>query len=299
MFESLLLTLCKEIPVAKVAELVGEHDTRLWRILHHHIDEARSRIDFSQVTRIGMDETSSKRGHHYISLFCDMDKRNLLFATEGKDRATVAAFKEDFDVHNGDSKAVTQVSCDMSPAFISGVTEQLPKAEITFDKFHVVKLLNEGVDEVRRAEVKENEILKSTRYLWLKNRDNLTANQSVQFDDLSQLNLKTARAYHIKTNFQAFYSLPDRETGEAYLKQWYFWATHSRIEPMIKVAKTIKRHWDGVLNWFGSHLTNALLEGMNSLIQAAKSRARGYRSNRNFIAMAYLIGAKLEFDLPT
>jgi len=154
----------------------------------------------------------------------------------------------------------------MSPAFIRGVTEQLPKAEITFDKFHVVKLLNEGVDEVRRAEVKDNDILKRTRYLWLKNRDNLTVKQSAQFDDLSQLNLKTARAYQIKTNFQAFYSLPDRETGEAYLKQWYFWATHSRIEPMIKVAKTIKRHWDGVLNWFDSHLTSALLEGMNSLI---------------------------------
>ena len=299
LFESLLLTLCKEIPVAKVAELVGEHDTRIWRMLHHHIDKARSKADFSEVTRIGMDETSSKRGHNYISLFCDMDERNLLFATEGKDSATVAAFKEDFEAHSGDAEAVTQVSCDMSPAFISGVTKQLPKAEITFDKFHVVKLLNEGVDEVRRAEVKENEILKSTRYLWLKNRENLTAKQSNQFDDLSQLNLKTTRAYQIKTNFQEFYSMPDRETGEAYLKKWYFWVTHSRLEPMIKAAKTIKRHWDGVLNWFDSHLTNALLEGMNSLIQAAKSRARGYRSSRNFIAIAYLIGAKLEFDLPT
>jgi len=299
LFESLLLTLCKEIPVAKVAQLVGEHDTRVWRMLHHYIDKARSKVDFSQVMRVGMDETSSKRGHQYITLFCDMDKRNLLFATEGKDSATVKAFKSDFEAHNGDSEAVTQVSCDMSPAFISGITEQLPNAEITFDKFHVVKLLNEGVDEVRRAEVKENEALKKTRYLWLKNRENLTIKQSVEFDELSQLNLKTARAYQIKTNFQEFYTMPDRAAGEAYLKHWYFWATHSRIEPMIKAAKTIKRHWDGVLNWFDSHLTNALLEGMNSLIQAAKSRARGYRSNRNFIAMAYLIGAKLEFDLPT
>lgn len=187
----------------------------------------------------------------------------------------------------------------MSPAFISGVTQELPEAAITFDKFHLVKLLNEGVDEVRREEVKENEILKNTRYLWLKNRKNLTDNQNAIFDDLSKLNLKTLRAYQIKTNFQVFYNLPDREAGEAYLKQWYYWATHSRLEPMIKAAKTIKRHWNGVLNWFDSHLTNALLEGLNSLIQAARSRARGYRSNRNFIAIAYLIGAKLEFDLPT
>ncbi len=299
LLEVLLLTLCKEIPVAKVGELVGEHDTRIWRMLHHHIDKARSKVDLSKVTRVGMDEASSKRGHQYITLFCDMDERNLLFATEGKDKATVEAFREDFEAHNGCPEKVIQVSCDMSPAFISGVTQELPEAEITFDKFHLVKLLNEGVDEVRREEVKENEILKSTRYLWLKNRTNLTENQNVIFDDLSKLNLKTLRAYQIKTNFQVFYNLPDREAGEVYLKQWYYWATHSRLEPMIKAAKTIKRHWDGVLNWFDSHLTNALLEGLNSLIQAAKSRARGYRSNRNFIAMACLVGAKLEFDLPT
>ncbi len=299
LFESLLLTLCKEIPVAKVAELVGEHDTRLWRMLHHYIDNARRKVDFKKVTRVGLDETSSKRGHQYITLFCDMDEHNLLFATEGKDKATVAAFKEDFEAHNGCAEKVTQVSCDMSPAFISGVKQELPEAEITFDKFHVVKLLNEGVDEVRRQEVKSNEILKSTRYLWLKNRVNLTVKQEAKFETLSKMNLKTTRAYQIKLNFQDFYRLPDRKSGEAYLNKWYYWATHSRLAPIIKAAKTIKQHWDGVLSWFDSHLTNALLEGMNSLIQAAKSRARGYRSDRNFIAMAYLIGAKLKFYLPT
>ena len=128
---------------------------------------------------------------------------------------------------------------------------------------------------------------------------NLTEKQEAKFDALSKMNLKTSRAYQIKLNFQEFYSLPDRESGETYLKRWYYWATHSRLEPMIEAARTIKRHWDGVLSWFDNHLTNALLEGMNSLIQAAKSRARGYRSHRNFIAMAYLIGAKLVFDLPT
>jgi transposase len=299
LFESLLLAFCREIPVAKVATMVGVHDTRLWRMLHHYIDKARSKVDFSKVSRVGMDETSSKRGHDYITLFCDMDERKLLFATEGKDKATVAAFKSDLEAHNGCAEKITQVSCDMSPAFISGVAKELPKADITFDKFHVIKLLNEGVDEVRRKEVKGNKILKGTRYIWLKNKANLTQKQHGTFDGLSELNLKTSRAYHLKINFQEFYNCPDRESGEAYLNRWYYWATHSRIAPMIKVAKTIKRHWDGVLSWFDSHLTNALLEGMNSLVQSAKSRARGYRSNRNFIAMAYLIGAKLEFELPT
>jgi transposase len=299
LFEALLLTLCKDMPVATIATLVGEHDTRLWRVLHHYVDKARDKADFSNVIKIGVDETSSKRGHNYISLFCDMDERKLLFATAGKDKATVEAFKQDFELHNGCAENVTQVSCDMSPSFISGVTHELPNAEITFDKFHVVKLLNEGVDEVRRQEVNDNDILKNTRYIWLKNRTNLTECQSTTFESLSKMNLKTSRAYQLKINFQDFYSLPNRESAEAYLKRWYYWATHSRLEPMIKAAKTIKRHWDGVLNGFDSQLTNALLEGMNSLIQAAKSRARGYRSNRNFIAMAHLIGAKLDFELPT
>lgn len=299
LFEALLLLLCREMPVAKVAELVGEHDTRLWRLLHYHVDTARRAMDFSEVTRVGLDETSSKRGHHYITLFCDLDERTLLFATEGKDKSTVEAFRGDLEAHNGSAEAITQVSCDMSPAFIGGVAQELPEAELTFDKFHVIKLINEGVDEVRRQEVKEEDILKNTRYLWLKNRVNLTKGQEFKFEPLSKLNLKTARAYQIKLNFQAFYSLADRELGEVHLQRWYYWATHSRLAPMIKAAKTIKRHWDGVLGWFDSYLTNALLEGMNSLIQAAKSRARGYRSSRNFIVMAYLIGAKLKFKLPT
>ena len=299
LFESLLLSLCREIPVAKVAEMMAVHDTRIWRVLHHYIDEARRREDYSHVTRIGMDETASRRGHHYITLFCDMDESKLLFATEGKGKATVAAFKEDLEAHHGSSEKIDQVSCDMSPAFISGVKQSLPEAEITFDKFHVVKLLNEGVDSVRREEVKVNETLKNTRYIWLKNQSNLTVKQSAKFESLSGMNLKTARAYQLKISFQEFYQQADREAGEAFLNKWYYWATHSQLKPMIKVAKTIKRHWDGILNWFDSKLTNALLEGMNSLIQAAKSRARGYRSSRNFIAMAYLIGGKLKFKLPT
>lgn len=96
-----------------------------------------------------------------------------------------------------------------------------------------------------------------------------------------------------------FFSQPDRESGEAFLNKWYYWATHSQLPPMIKAARTIKAHWYGILNWFDSHLTTGFIEGMNGLIQAAKSKARGYRSDKYFIAIAYLLGAKLEFNLPT
>ena len=133
----------------------------------------------------------------------------------------------------------------------------------------------------------------------VKNEVNLTEKQKHLMEDLGKLNLKTSRAYQIRLNFQEFFTQPDRECGEVFLHKWYYWATHSQLAPMIKAAKTIKAHWDGLLNWFDSQLTTGFIEGMNGLIQAAKSKARGYRSDKNFIAIAYLLGAKLKFNLPT
>jgi len=115
---------------------------------------------------------------------------------------------------------------------------------------------------------------------------------------IKKLNLKTSRAYHIRLNFQELYQQPAK-TAETFLKKWYFWATHSRLEPIKEAAYTIKRHWNGVLRWFTSKINNGILEGINSLIQAAKARARGYRTKRNLITMIYLIAGKLNFDLPT
>jgi transposase len=299
LFEAMLMPLCKEMPIKTVANLIGEQDTRIWRIIHHYVEDAREKLDFSQVTNVGMDETASKRGHHYVSIFCDMDEKRIMFATKGKDKSTVADFKKDFELHKGNADKVEQATCDMSPSFIAGVKEQLPNADITFDRFHLMKLLNDAVDEVRREEVASNDVLKKTRYIWLKNPNNLTISQQKTYQELSQLNLKTIRAYQIRLNFQEFFKQPNKKSGEEFLKKWYYWATHSKLKPIIKVAKTFKRHWSGIINWFESHLSTGLLEGMNSLIQSAKSRARGYRSDRNLVAMCYLIGGKLEFDLPT
>ena len=112
------------------------------------------------------------------------------------------------------------------------------------------------------------------------------------------VNLKTMRAYQIRLNFQELWLQPP-EQAEAFLNKWYFWATHSRIEPVKEAAYTIKRHWDGVLNWFKSMINNGILEGFNSLVQAAKARARGYRTTEYLIPMIYLITGKLRFNLPS
>ena len=186
----------------------------------------------------------------------------------------------------------------MSPAFISGINDTFPNASITFDKFHVMKLMNEAIDKVRREEQSHNVLLKKTRYLWLKNPENLTIRQNETFGSLKNLRLKTLKAYSIKLALRDFWN-QDQHSAEGYLKRWYFWATHSRLNPVIDCAKTIKKHWNGVTNYIKTKISNGILEGTNSLIQAAKDSARGFRSTKNFIITIYLRTGKLEFNLPT
>jgi transposase len=298
LFEALVMALVSSMPVQTAARLIGEHDTRLWRVIHHYVDEARARADASGVTRVAIDETAARRGHDYITLFVDIDEARILHVTEGKDAAAVAAFADDLIAHGGDPDAITEVCIDMSPAFIKGVADSLPEAEVTFDKFHTVKIINEAVDEVRRVEQKGQALLKGTRYIWLRNPDTLSQRQRATLEALPTRTLKTARAYQIKLAFQDLYAEDNPADAAAYLKQWYFWATHSRLPSMIDAARTVKRHWDGILRWFESKIANGVIEGINSLIQAAKAKARGYRTTRNLKVMAYLIAGKLDLRLP-
>jgi transposase len=298
LFEALVMTMVSAMPVAAVARIVGEHDTRLWRVLHHYIEQARARIDASEVTHVALDETAARRGHNYITLFADIDQARVLFATEGRDAATIAAFAEDLAAHGGDPEAIDEVCIDMSPAFIKGTAESLPNAAITFDKFHAVKIVNDAVDQVRRGEQKGQSLLRGTRYLWLRNPANLSERQRATLESLPKRHLKTARAYQIRLAFQEFYQQDTPEQAAAFLKRWYFWATHCRLSPMIDAAHTVKRHWNGILRWFDSKIANGLIEGINSLVQAAKAKARGYRSFRNLKAMVYLLAGKLDLRLP-
>lgn len=293
------MTLMTAMPVAAAARLVGEHDTRMWRILHHWVEKARERADYAQVKRVAIDETAARRGHDYITLFVDIDRRRVLYLADGRDAGTVAQFADDLEAHNGDASRIKEVCIDMSAAFIKGVADNLTEAEITFDKFHAVKLVNDALDKVRRAESKERPELKRTRYLWLKNEPHLSAEQTAQLGSLASTNLKTARAYRLRIAFQDVYAQPSRGWGELILDRWLSWAGRCRLEPMKQVAATIKRHRDGILRWFDSTIANGLIEGINSLVQAAKAKARGYRSTRTLKAITYLIAGKLDLRLPT
>ncbi|MCL1911841.1 MAG: ISL3 family transposase, partial [Leptospirales bacterium] len=184
LFEAFVMALVKTMPVSRIGELVGEHDTRIWRIVRFHVERAYAKKDYAEVTQVGCDETSSRKGHNYVTIFADMDTGEVLFATAGKDSGTIKAFTEELPKHKAHPKQIKEVAIDMSPAFISGVSEYLPQASITFDKFHVIQALNKAQDEVRRMEQKKNPLLTSSRYIWLKNPENLTEKQKKQLETL-------------------------------------------------------------------------------------------------------------------
>jgi len=298
LFEALIIELCTHMPVHSVCQIIKVQDNRIWRLLEKYVDQALASEDFSHIAAVGMDETSKTRGHNYVTLFVDMVKRKTVHVSQGKDHKTVADFVDTLESHNATADQIKDVSCDMSPAFIKGVEKYLPQANITFDKFHILKIINQAVDEVRRQEVATHPILVNARYVLLKNQENLTKDQQKKLDDLemSKLNLKSVRALHIRENFQEIYKAETREQFETLLKKWYFWATHSRLEPIIKAAKTIKKHWDGIVEWKKSQISNGILEGLNSIVQAAKSKARGYKTFKNFRIVIFLLTGDLDFN---
>jgi transposase len=299
LFEAMVLTLVRSMPVAAVARLMGEHDSRLWRVVHHYVEVAREEVSHEAVRRIGVDETSLKRGHNYLTLFVDLDEVRVLFATEGRESDTFRAFREDLQAHGGNPDRILEACMDMSPAYRKGLREQFPSAETTFDRFHVVKLLNDAVDQVRRAERKEAPELKRTRYLWLKNESNLSPTQRGHLEQLllGRSNLRTVQAYQMKLAFQDFWELPASE-AEHFLDVWCAWVRDSGLGPMVRFAQTADSHRVGILRWFQTRISNGLLEGISSLVQAAKARARGYRSTRNLIAIIYLMNGKLPIYAP-
>ena len=297
LFEGLILAMAPHMAVKNIAKLVGEHDTRIWRMIRHHVQEARARADHSAVRRMAFDETAALRGHDYVTVAVDLDSHRVLFATPGKDSACIAAAAADLRQHGGDPALVTTVACDMSAAFTLGITTSLPNATITYDRFHVTKLIIEAVQETRREEQREGgwkcQVLKGHHWAIVTNQANQTARQerAVAAITLPSLHLKTGRAYQLKLAFQTAYAC-----GATQLKRWCNWAVRSRLPAMAKAARSIRQHWEGIIAWFTTDVTSAIMEGYNSLFQSAKSRARGYRNVGYFIDMMYLIGAKLDFS---
>ena len=204
---------------------------------------------------------------------------------------TFERFHKELITNNIDPSQIKNISMDMSQSFISGAKAYFPDAEITFDKFHIKKLLNEAVNKVRIDESNETELLKKTKYIWLKSDSNLTNNQKIELNKLlEETHLKTADAYRMRLNFDSVWNI-DESKVEDYLTEWCNQADDLELYPMTSFVKTLKNHWQGVINIALTKISNGISEGINSIIQLVKSRARGFRNIENFIDMIYLVKA--------
>ena len=301
-FEAWAIELAQVMTIKAASKHLRISDDRLWRLLNRAVTEAMSKQDLSGVYAIAVDETSWKKGHKYVSFVFDYHTRKLIFGVEGKDHTVLEKFAQHLEEHGGKRENIRQVCCDMSKAFIKGIEENFPQAAITFDKFHVIKAVNEALEKIRRRETQENPILKGSRWDWMKNPSNLNETEQKRINDaLSQKRLQTGKAYRLKVLLQEILDAKTEmtyEAGKKELKGWLRWALRCRIPEMVEVAQMIRRHMEGILNWFSSRMTNALLEGYNSVLRAGRGVARGFRTSVNVIIKSFLMAGNLDYGYP-
>lgn len=311
LFEAFALSLCKELPVAQAAQLLRVDSKALWRRIEHFVAAAREQDDMSAVRHIGIDETSIRKGHEYITVVHDLEQKRLLFATPGRDHTTVGAFAKDFQLHKGQASQVRHVCMDMSGAFLKGLKQSLPQASISYDRFHVAALAGKAMDEVRSAEFKarpgavsqalgelDRAARRSVTWAMRTHHGRWTHRHMQAMYSLQRSGLQSARAWRLKTALREVYEAAAQsasaEVARAGLRHWISWAKRSRLESFKRLANTLVEHFEGVISGMLEGRNNAYVEAMNGLLQHAKTAARGFRTAKNFIAIAYLRMSKLK-----
>lgn len=300
LFEAYTMKLIEsEMPVSSVAKRVKVTVPRIWRVFHHWVSKARENISLSDVRRVGVDETSSRKGHNYITNFVDLDTRQLIFCTEGKGTECIKAFVNELEKRGGKRENIKVISMDMSPSFISGYFEYFSRADLVFDKFHIVKMLNEALDNTRKAEQSEKKLLKGHRFTLLHRKSNLSERKMMELETLLLTYPELGEAYKYKEGFFDVFEIKDPDEAVTYLKKWCDAVTNTSLHYMKKFVATLKAHWSGMItNFTCAGVNNGILEGINQKIQLAKRRARGFAVISNFIDMAYFVSGKLKFDYP-
>jgi transposase len=298
LFEALVLTLCREMTFAAVARIVNISAYKVTQMCTQYVESAVALADYSAVRRLAFDETSRARGHHYVTIMADAEKRKVLFVAEGRDAQTIEAAAANLRLHQGRPSQIEAVSIDMSPPYIKGVTESFPAAQLTFDKFHVIAHASTALDETRRFEQKTDASLKGLRWALLKDRSDLTHAQRADLDAcLTKLDThRTARAWVYREQLRDILNRKQVYVVRRLLTQWCTNVMRSKVEPMKKVARMIREHFEGIVAWVETRQTNGFLEAINGLFQAAKRKARGYGRFRTIRTVIFLIAGKLDFS---
>jgi transposase len=249
------------------------------------VQRGLSRRRIQKLRHLGIDEKSLAKRHRYVSLLIDIDHPRVLEVTPGRDQASADALWNTLPTRQ--KNQIQAVAMDMWEPYMTSVQENVPQADIVHDKFHVATYLGKAVDTVRKKEHRQlqkegEETLKGTKYLWLTTPTNWSELQREQFALLQQDHLRVGRAWAIKEAFRHFWNYSYRGAAKTFFRRWFFWATHSRLPPVVDTARTLKRHLTGLLAYTKHRITNATAEGFNSLIQLIKSAARGFRNFNHY-----------------
>jgi transposase len=270
-----------------------------WRQIHRiqkrAVERGMSRRENEKIIHVGIDEKNFLKRHSYASVLNDLDEGRVLDVVEGRTEESAKALL-DTGLSDRQRKQVEAIAMDMWDAFMSASRQILPQADIVHDKYHVAGYLGKAVDSVRKKENNcllktGDDTLKGSKYLWLHNPDNLSKDAKKKFREFALDELQVGRAWAIKESFRHFWLYRYKGAAERFFKQWYFWATHSKLKPIIDSAKTLKRHYGGIVAYLKHHITNAVSEGINSKIQSIKADARGFRNFQNYrIAILFHCG---------
>lgn len=274
------------------ASAAGQHyemdSRRVFRIVSRHVGRALSSQPLATVKELSVDETSRKKGHNYLTIMCDRDAKKVVGVSEGKDSDAFGEALVDMEVRGADRRCVKSITMDMSRSYISAASEYVPDADIVFDRFHIVKLLHEAVDKIRRAEQREcRNGFKKSRYLWLRNNKGLNEEQQIRVNELSNAFPNIGEAYRLKELFREVWDAAEHNHKLAPLNAWMKEALASGLIPVVDFVNTLKRHWYGIKTYFKRRATNAYAENVNLKIQQIKRIARGYRNVQHFILMIY------------
>jgi len=307
LMEAWLLALAKVLPVAEVSRQTSVSEDRIWHLIRTRVSEAWQATDWSSLERLGVDETSTRKGHKYGTAFLEIDGKEtdrgcggskvarLLLFTPGKDKETFSEFAAELERRNVPAAQVTEVAMDMSKAFISGAGSHFPDAQICFDRFHVMKLCGNALDQVRKQVAAEHGGLpRGAMWALRGNEANLKEEQKQLRQRICQEHGKLARALSIREFLADLWNYREEADAKAHLIGVISWCSRSRMEPFVKLGRSLRNHLDGILGYFRNYTTSAAIEAVNGLLQLARRRARGYRTFRNFQAIAYWIAGRLE-----
>ncbi|MEL6593978.1 MAG: ISL3 family transposase [Bacteroidota bacterium] len=300
LFEAYSLLLVESgMNYSAAGKLLGLDSRCVSRMLTHYVEAALDQTPLASIEQVGLDETSVQKGHKYVTVLSDPVEKRVVGLSVGKDTKAAHTAIEQMKSRGADPSKVNLASIDLSKAYIRACKDYLPKAKIVFDRFHLQKLLNQAVDQVRREDQKHNQALKRSRYLWLRNGEDLHEEKRKTLLYLQQLCPRIGQAYRLKEQFREIWNGTTAQQAISQLIVWIKLAQQSLISPIQSFVKTLQNHWYGITTYFQTRQTNAYAERVNLTIQEIKRTARGFRNMDNFFCLIYFRLGKLNLNLPT